>query len=143
MKNIKCILSIVTLTILLGGCSGPPSERDGRKLVEEKIKKEAEGRIRLASFSKSDGQHVESSGVQIYVLAYTIELEFTEDCYWGSFAWGKWSGEFFTIAGEPDPSDPFAPAYMGKVKATKGSRTKIDGTFTFMKSEKGWNLVNL
>ena len=137
----KYLLAVLAVATLLSGCSGPPSEGDARKVIEDKIKKQAEGRIHLLSFSKSDGQKIESSGVQLYALAFTAELEFSEDCYWGPFSWGKWSGDFFTIAGKPNALDAFSPAYAGKVEATKGSRTKVEGILNFMKTEKGWNLI--
>lgn len=129
-----CILSTLAGLVsgLLIGCSGGlPSAADGEKFIREKIHNESEGRIRLISFNKTNGQNREVSGVRVYSLEYESTLEFIEECGW--------------LTGEVlDRS--FKSFQTGKARRglpmERGQRQSIFGAIVFEMTEKGWRPVS-
>lgn len=144
--SVLVVLVVGTLSVLappveaqLPKSGTAPSAGDGEKLLRNKIQNEGKGNIKLVSFSKTNGQMREVSGTQVYKLEYEGEIEFLADCYWGPFEFGgTWSGNFHAVAGKRDAISAFHPQYMGKQEVRKGQKTKVAGSVTFERTEKGW-----
>jgi len=121
----------------LPGCSGSkPSEKEAKKVILDKIAKKAEGRIKLVSFCKTNGQESNMFGVRAYAFEYEAEIEFTEDCIWtGTSAFGGPS--FATLKS----TDRWLAVLSNRVE--KGHREKIKGEINFEMTEKGWRVMEL
>jgi hypothetical protein len=130
----------------LSGCSGPPSVSDGRQVIEDRIKRDSEGRIRLVQFLKTNGQLVELMGVKVYTLEYETEIEFLEACKWNIpiFA-GRIMDSEATFRTTKLPNKPMGALQEFTELATnpgsevlRGQRIKLTGSIRFEKKEKGW-----
>lgn len=119
--------------VILAGCSGPPSESDGRNALEEKIRANSNGLIRLASFQKTNGIAQEIEGMKLYEMEYTADIEFLEDCVWS----GTYRGEARLFYAEPRGQRKWFGAFE---PASKGQHQRLTGRFSFQKAEKGWRL---
>ncbi|MEK6676267.1 MAG: hypothetical protein AABZ47_11520 [Planctomycetota bacterium] len=133
----KHILSLLggILAATFAGCSGQPAATAGEKLIRDKIQDQAEGRIKLVSFRKTNGQTREAFGMQEYVMEWEGEIEFLQDCRWGPFVYGTytWSGDFHT-----DISTSRI-GFGGRLDdARMGQKVRLTGSLTFRKTEKGW-----
>ena len=129
-------LSAAIFLLALPGCSSGPSSSAAEEFLREKINKESQGRIKLVSFSKTNGQEAAPMGIPSYILHYEAEIEFLDDCKWGTADGSGWRGDFkvFSIGEVTFSYPPFQ-------KATKGSHTKVKGYVTFEKTEAGWRAV--
>src|ERR1017187_2817506 len=76
------ILLALGICAVFSGCSGPPSASEGRQAIEDRIKGQSEGRIRLVQFKKANGQLAEVMGVKVYTPEFESEIEFLEACKW-------------------------------------------------------------
>ena len=76
-KNSAFIL-IVSLCAAITGCSSKVSEADGKKAVQNQITQDAQGRIALIGFHKTNGQQAEVNGVKLYSMEFEAEIEFSE-----------------------------------------------------------------
>src|SRR6266567_1546956 len=84
-NKIESASSFVLLTVVcavLAGCSSSPSAGDGERAIQDRIRQESEGRIRLTNFQKDNGAQGELMGFKIYRLEFTANVEFAEDCKW-------------------------------------------------------------
>ena len=75
IKNPLLLLALGTCAVI-SGCSWPPSASDGGQAIEDRIKRDSGGRIRLVQFRKTNGQLAEVMGVKVYTLEYETEIEF-------------------------------------------------------------------
>ena len=137
------VLSIGALCALFAGCSSSPSAGDGEGAIQSRINEQAQGRIKLTRFTKSNGAQGELSGFKIYALEFDAEIEFMEDCKWltgmigqpltfstsklttppkSGFSWGSFLD---------DTTNPGTPV-------KKGQGAKRFGIVRFVKKEKGW-----
>jgi hypothetical protein len=137
--NVANILAAIVLLLLLG-CSSGPSSSAAEEFLREKINKESEGRIKLVSFSKTNGQEAAPMGIPSYKLDYEAEIEFLDDCRWGTASGSNWRGDFYVFPAEQGPGY-FGGLYPPFRQATKGSRTKVLGSVIFQKTEAGWRTV--
>jgi hypothetical protein len=134
---------LIAISLLpMTGCSSSPSSSTAEELLRKKINEESKGRIKLVSFSKTNGQEAAPMGVPSYKLEYEAEIEFLDDCRWGTKndLDGGWRGDFSVFPAEE------GPGYFGGLhppfrKATKGSQTKVTGAVMFQKTEAGWRPV--
>lgn len=133
--NVANLLAVILLLTLLG-CSSGPSSSAAEEFVREKINKESEGKIKLVSFSKTNGQEAAPMGIPSYKLHYEAEIEFLDDCRWGTEDSSGWRGDF-----EVFPVGVVTLSYPPFREATKGSRTKVRGSVIFEKTEAGWRGV--
>jgi hypothetical protein len=145
----KChivFLLLVCLGAALSGCSGPPSASEGRQAIEDRIKGQSEGRIRLVQFQKTNGQSAEAMGVKVYTLEYETEVEFLEACKWNiiTFAGAIMDNEV-SFRTTKSPDKPLSELAQLSESATnpgtavsKGQRFKLVGAIRFEKKEKGW-----
>jgi hypothetical protein len=72
--------TFIILCPLLLGCSSTPSEGDAKRIIEQQIKDESEGRMKLIYFRKTNAQKREVAAVKFYQLEYEAEIEFQDDC---------------------------------------------------------------
>lgn len=136
-------LAIALLTALvISGCGGPPSPSDGRKQLEGRIQAQSNGLIRLVSFDKTNGLDRDIGGRKIYEMEYTAEIEFLDNCMWSGGGLLGWDGSFRAVRGErPGGIEAFNPEYLEMPEVRKGQRKKVNGKFTFEKTEQGWRLA--
>lgn len=136
------------LVALIAGCSLHPSEGDGELAILDRIKTQSEGRIKLISFHKTDGQKRELQGAQFYNLEFQAEIEFMEDCKWVTGMYGSSPG-FRTIEVAAQQNKGFSwdtwvdntrnPGVMVK----KGHQEKLSGSIMFEKTEQGWRATQI
>jgi len=145
VTNRKTILSasscFLLIALLLAGCSRipeVPDASDGQKYIEGKIQKQSQGKIRLVSFQKSDGQKQEILGMSLYEMKYVAHIEFLQDCYWGPFPFGEWNGNYYTANAKPNSGYGISPDQWRQI--SKGHTHELSGTLHFMKRENGWNV---
>jgi len=132
-------LLVALNTIFISACSSTPSTSAAEEFIRNRIKQESGDKIRLISFQKTNGQETVPNGVPSYTFEYEAEIEFLEQCQWGTkndFD-GNWRGDFAVFA----PKD--APGFFGGLfspfgDAEKGSRTKVRAFVVFQKTEQGW-----
>lgn len=119
-----------------------PSESDGQRGLAARITAESEGRAKLASFSKTDGQSAQVNGVPIYSLEFEGTVEFTEECKWLREMFAGSKLEFKTRALKPKSPNElnnfFEASQFPGVVVTRGAMVGIAGTVAFEKSENGW-----
>ena len=139
-------LLLACLGAALSGCSGPPSANEGRQAIEDRIKRDSGGRIRLVQFQKTNGQLAEVMGVKVYSFEFETEIEFLEACKWNirTFAGAIMDDELsFRTTKSPDkPLNELAQftelATNPGTEVSKGQRFKLVGAIRFEKKEKGW-----
>jgi hypothetical protein len=147
-KKIKNPLLLLALGIcaVISGCSRPPSASDGGQAIEDRIKRDSGGRIRLMQFRKTNGQLAEVMGVKVYTLEYETEIEFLEACKWNiiTFA-GAIMDDELSFRTTKAPDKPLSELAQLAESATnpgtdvsKGQRFKLVGAIRFEKKEKGW-----
>jgi len=113
------------------GCSSGPSESEARKFLEEKIRKQSNGLIRLLDFQKRKGRDISGAGQALYLVDYEAEVEFLTDCYWAG------SSSSFEVF--PEAGGPYMPSFLeGKKRMVRGQREKLTGTLRFEYTGQGW-----
>jgi len=120
-------LMLCAVCLLMTGCnssSSVPGESEGRQTVEEQVKDESRGLMKLVSFEKTNGQAFDVLGVKGYSMEYKVVVEFLDD--------GKWLSDFRGTRGT-------GPG-LGK-PTKKGERVTIEGVLRFEKTERGWRVV--
>ena len=146
LKTVLLCLVLVTALLLIG-CSSVPSSDDAKGIIQERINKESEGRIKLVSFQKTNGQEGELLGVKIYQLSYQGEIEFLEDCKWEKgMAVNLGEVHYRTVKVKPGAKDfwqNWDDQMHGRQIVKKGHKEKISGNVVFEKTEKGWVLSHL
>lgn len=147
--RLHLVVCIILFIVALAGCGrSQPSAADGEKVIADKIASQSEGRIKLISFQKTNGQAAEVMGVSIYRLEYSAVIEFMEDGKWliddplggagghagfhtakfqpkvanGQFTWTNW------VSDTQQPGTPLK----------RGQGERIGGVITFEKKENGW-----
>lgn len=149
IRNLQ-ISATAIVAVLLIGCSGSqPSAGDGKRAVLDRIQNESEGRIKLVSFKKTNGQLGELMGVQFYSLEYQAEIEFTEDCKWVTKMFGLEKG-FRTVkpVAEPRGGGFSWNKFMDETQnpgnlVKQGHRETLSGKITFEKTEQGWRAARM
>lgn len=136
------------LVTLITGCFSYPSEGDGELAILDRIKTQSDGRIKLISFHKTDGQKRELQGAQFYSLEFQAGIEFTEDCKWVTGMHGSNPG-FRTVKVAAQRDKGFSwdtwldntqnPGVMVK----KGHQEKLSGSIVFEKTEQGWRATQI
>jgi len=141
LKTVLLCLVLVTALLLIG-CSSVPSSDDAKGIIQERINKESEGRIKLVSFQKTNGQEAELFGVKVYQLNYQGEIEFLEDCKWEKgMAVNLGEVHYRTVKAKPGAKDfwqNWDDQMHGRQIMKKGHKEKISGYVVFEKTEKGW-----
>jgi hypothetical protein len=125
MNKRRTLITILLLTTLFADCKGSgsvPSESDGRKVFENRVRVIAnengmirqlpEGVVRPVSFKKTNGQLKDDGGVKRYRLDYEGVVEYLVEI----------------------PSSPFNSFR----KRNKGDRVTLARTMEFEMTEKGW-----
>ena len=126
----------ILAALFLAGCSGSPSERAGRQIVEAKVRNESEGLMKLVSFRKTNAT---DSGSQ-YNMEYEAEVVFTDDATvhsseGGVVYGGALMGPFWARRGSSKGLTIPGQTLLDK---KKGEKMKRSGILAFEKTEKGW-----
>ena len=145
-RHYVVFLFLACLGAALSGCSGPPSASDGRQAIEDRMKQQSQGRMRLVQFQKTNGELAEVMGVKVYTLEYETEIEFLEACKWNiiTFAGAIMDDEasFRTTKSPDKPLNELAQlaesATNPGTEVSKGQKFKLVGAIRFEKKEKGW-----
>lgn len=145
-NRIRCALGLVLLCALLDGCSGPPDEATGRRAIEDRIAAQSQGRIRLNSFKKVNGQSAEINSVKVYTLEYEATIDFQQQCRWNvtAFAGALMDTEAtFRTSPALDPSAGALAQLMEQstnpgLDIAGGQRMKLAGSIQFEQKEQGW-----
>jgi TPR repeat protein len=139
------LAGLALFVILRYAISGTPSANDGERAVQDRIKQEAQGRITLAKFQKTNGQEGELLGVKMYGLEFEAEIEFTEDCKWITGFMGS-QLSFRTSKLIAQPSSGFSWQKFSDdglnpgVPVQKGQKMQVSGVIRFQKKENGWSV---
>ncbi len=136
------IIALVLLTACGQSTASTPSPDHGENALRERVKSDSEGRIRLTSFRKTDGQSWEKHGVSLYTMEYEAEIEFTEDC-WSSqeFYHGNAFGTFTIKVEDPRRYADLVRRYESlheRPWRNKGDSFIVQGSLAFQKKESGW-----
>jgi hypothetical protein len=97
--------------------------------LQNEIRANSEGRIRLVNFTKTDDKTVNYGGSEGYVLVWRAEIEFLEDCLWPVS--DNLLQTQLSAAGD-DLKNNFHK---------QGERALIKGKYHIEKTEKGWNVT--
>jgi general secretion pathway protein G len=129
--------ALLSICAWLTGCSSSPSARDGERAIQDHIKNESEGRIKLVGFEKTNGQLGEIFGVKVYGMDFAADIEFLEDCKWveASFQTSK-----LTPLPQNSLSQLFDTLQNPGKPVSKGQRTQLSGVVHFVKKENGWTV---
>jgi len=128
-------LAPLSLAVALAiGCSSSasPSASDAQKVLETKIQDEAQGRIKLVSFQKTNGQTRQIEGVNVYHLEYQADIEFTANCKWVKSFDGSLS-----LRTTPPPANALMDSDPGPLMQA-GQHQTVNGAVDFEKTENGW-----
>jgi hypothetical protein len=139
--NTKLALALAA-GVALVGCSDTLSQSDARQKLENQIRQQSNGLIKLVSFEKTDGVMHEMMGMKAYEMSYSAEVEFLDDCIWsaGNNLMG-WDGSFRAQRSQALPSgalNDFFDASQGLKPAKKGEHFRFTGHLEFEKTERGW-----
>jgi|ERR1043166_5532311 len=140
------LAGIVLVSIAVGNrqtlSNGRPSESEARAALDQKIRNQSRGLIRLASFQKTNGMEQNFGGMRAYQMDYTADIEFVNDCMWsGGNSLEGWSGDFVAQSGQQSGGlDGFLSLSQGMQQARRGQHQRISGQFHFVKTEQGWRL---
>jgi len=119
-----------------------PSEADGQRGLAARVSSESEGRAKLASFRKTDGQSAQINGVPVYSLEFEGTVEFTQDCKWLREMFDGSKLEFKTRALRPNSPNEldnfFEASQFTGVAVNNGAVAGIAGAIVFERSENGW-----
>lgn len=144
----KLILALVIAgfgCVCLPSYAAAPPANDCKQALENHIKEQSEGRIRLLTFKKLEGTEGEVAEVKVYALEYEAEVEFTENCKWLNGE-GGYAPSFHTIkpaAKSKNSSNryvtPLDNAQHGMI-VQAGLRLKLAGVMNFIQKEDVWVL---
>jgi hypothetical protein len=121
--------------LAFAGCSSSfanPSASDAQKVLETKIQNESQGRIKLVSLQKTNGQTRQIEGVNVYHLEYQADIEFTANCKWVKSFDGSLS-----LRTTPPPANALMDSDPGPVMQA-GQLQTINSAVDFEKTENGW-----
>lgn len=112
MRGGSCGFGCIAIALVifgLTGCSGKPSERDARTVMENMCARDGDARVR--SFSKVNATTSSMFGQEIYTVQFTATMEYLMD----------------------------SPGSLFSSEHKKGDvETMKDGQLMFTKTEKGW-----
>ena len=133
-NNFTRNITLILVTLFLAGCSGPPSERAGRQILEKRIHEaqdESKGLIKLVSFRKTNAT-VHGSD---YVMEYEVEIEFTDNV-----TVYKDMMPFWASRGSPkELLDKRLIVFSSPlIEKRKGEKRTCTGALRFEKTERGW-----
>lgn len=125
--------ALAGLTLCLCACSSGPSVVKVEEHLRNRVEAESEGRLKLASFRKTNAQEGELFGVPAYSLEYEAEIEVLETCFWTPRYFGEIS--FRTVG--PDEMSIYLEL-QGYQRVREGERVTFTNSFEFEKTERGW-----
>lgn len=133
----RTLLAMTTANIvLLSACASPPTEADGRRMIDQLIQNSANGLITLVRFAKTNGNQGEVLGVKTYEMDYEADIEFLNDAWWGGPSLNLDGASAFSAS--PYRGKAFDPGVFMKAQVHKGQRVRVQGSVLFSATEKGW-----
>lgn len=147
-QRAKIALLLLMIATSSGCTSAKPSEKDGKAALSQIVDGGASTRLRVESFSKTDGRPAETNGVKVYTLMFSAALRFDSASMFGvgdplegrritTTSFHKVSTSGFSWA------DYFVSNVQGLEPARRGDRLMLTGTIDFERRESGWVPVNL
>ncbi|HEY5041849.1 MAG TPA: hypothetical protein VIK53_07585 [Verrucomicrobiae bacterium] len=143
IKECNVLFLLIGSALFFAGCSSNPSPGDAKQAVQNQINQDAQGRIKLIEFHKTNGQLAEINAVKVYSLEFEADIEFTTECKWITGIAGSEMG--FRTSQLPDKplgalaqfaADDGMPGSIVK----QGQQVKISGVIRFEKKENGWSV---
>lgn len=110
--------------------SSEPTEDEMKRRVEQLIRINSQGMIRLVGFKKRDGMDAERGGVKFYSMEWTAMLEITKDCLWKNAT--------FEAVPPTNSLDGILYTSSGFQPAKQGQRIDLNSQTTFRRTENGW-----
>jgi|SRR5579883_2017569 len=141
MKNPILLACAFALVCFLAGCSGPPSENAGRRLMEKRVADQSGSAIRLVSFKKINGMLTDN----LYQMEFEAEVEFPSSGSWQRGS-AMDSSASFGFSPQQQPQNNLAQLMagaMGIVSVKAGEHQTVKGVLRFRKTRKGVEGVNL
>ncbi len=130
------------------GCTDRPNEDVVREVVGARIDNGISSRLKLSSFSKTDGVRSEVSGVKAYTMMFKASVEFSDDAYYTTG--GSMVEPDVVIVTRPATNAPrtcsqdlTACLSQGPMFASKGERFDVTGSATLQRTEAGWHVTGL
>ena len=120
-------LTMVPLLPMLCGCGASlPTEDAAKDAIQQDITRRNSidpnsVPIKVVSVHKTNGQRAVENEVERYKMEYNVEIQFTEDCFYGG-----------SMRANPNPVDP---SWQRK---KKGERAVESSYQMFEKTENGW-----
>jgi hypothetical protein len=130
------VLHLLLVAALLSGCSGPPSESAGQKLLEHRIAEQSHGNIRLVRFTKTNA----TGNDQLYQMEFEAEVEFVAN---GAWSRGNAMDPVVHFDFSPEQVSGNAIAQLmgsieGAANVRQGQHQTIRSVLRFEKTESGW-----
>jgi hypothetical protein len=136
----KPIYFTLILAACVCGCSAPEENTAAEAALRQEIESQSKGYIKLVSFTKMDGQSINTGGLKMRQIEYTAEIEFEHRGTWLS---GGWPGRLvyhFTM--EVQKSQTATMALLSSIDApiivSAGGHAQIKGTMDGTKKDSGW-----
>jgi hypothetical protein len=120
---VKRIIIALATSFLLSTLCGCGASLPTEEAVKEAIQRNS-GPIKVVSFHKTNGQRSVINGVEKYTMECNVEVEFTEDCFYGGLT-GAMRADRIRL--EP-----------GWDRKKKGERAVESRVLTFEMTENGW-----
>jgi len=130
---VKSLVALTTLFLLamLCGCGvSLPTEDTAKKALQDELTRQADNRLQLLSFHKTNGQSSVVNGVQHYGMEWEGEVEVMED--------GICDNGHMALITHVIPNDVTLRRMYANDIVKKGTRRKVSGQFLFIMTEKGW-----
>lgn len=129
--GLACLAALVLIP-----ATEPPSQTEAEAIILKAIEEQSQGLVRLVSFDKTDDRPSVERGRKVHRVMFQGEIEFTEDCLWGTkwddFWWGK-----FTASKLPAGGVPQEMTYSVR-PVKQGDRIRFTGAILFERGNGKW-----
>ncbi len=137
MKSFYISIAVAILAVTLRAA---PSPSDVEQSLRQQIESASGRQIKLATFTKTDGQSLTASGIPHYRMDFTAEIEFQANGVWYAGP-GLLAGTEFRFAiGQPNRGSlaGFESGIEGGIPVQRGGRAKLAGIMDGQQKESGW-----
>lgn len=136
MKSIALFACAIALALVISGCSMPPSEDAGQRLMEKRVADQSGGIIILSEFKKVNGM----LNGNLYEMQFEAKVLFPSAGSWqrGSAMDSSVSFGFSSDRLPENAAAGLMAGAMGIVNVKAGERQTVKGILRFQKSERGW-----
>jgi len=138
----SCLVAILFASFLiLPSYASRPSESEGEQAIRVQIAREANGRIRLVEFRKTDGMEGQLMGYQVYGMEFAAKIEFTETCKWligGPLVQQITFETSRAVTSSSVTRQLLEDAGNPGMVVAQGQQVTVTGVIQFIKKESGW-----